>query len=228
MFINNICFYFAENLKLNIMETFKNPLSIRVIYWITNITFWIYVAITFLALILVAILLFFKLDDLQLHVGIPVMVNVIEKGTLDLNMLSSLVNIELVEMTGKVHFIDTPPEVGRVYALFIFSVVLIFLYIFLTFRRFIGNVYNGIYFDMKNISLLKRISYALVVIWLFTVFYAYFQYFFLVINMHFETVEFSGNVQTYPVILLVALFLWVLSHIFIKGCELQEEHNSTI
>ena len=210
------------------MESLKKPLSIKVIYWITNITFWIYVAISILALFLVAVLLFFKLDDLQLHVGIPVMVDVIEKGTLDLSILSSYASVQLVGMTGEIHFIDTPPEVGRVYALFIFSVVLIFLYIFLIFRRFIGNVYNGIYFDMKNISLLKRISYALVATWLFTVFYAYFQYFFLVINLHFDTVEFSGDVQTYPIILLVALFIWVLSHIFMKGCELQEEHNTTI
>ena len=98
------------------METIKKPLSIKVIYWITNITFWIYVAVTVLAFFLVGALLIFELDELQLHVGIPVMVNVIEKGTLDLNMMSSLVNVELVEMTGKVHFINTPPEVGRVYA----------------------------------------------------------------------------------------------------------------
>ncbi len=210
------------------METIKKPLSIKVIYWITNITFWIYVAITILALFLVGALLIFELDELQLHVGLPVMVNVIEKGTLDLNMMSSLVNVELVEMTGKVHFINTPPEVGRIYALFIFSIVILFLYIFLTFKRFIGNVYNGVYFDMKNISLLKRISYALIIIWVFTAFYAYFQYFFLVINMNFDTVEFTGDVQTYPIVLLVALFIWVLSHIFVKGCELQDENKLTV
>ncbi len=210
------------------METSKKPLSIKVIYWITNITFWIYVAVTLLALVLVAVLMFSELELLQLHVGIPVEVNVIEKGTLDLNMLSSLANVKLVEMTGNVHFIDTPPEVGRVYAVIIFSIVILFLYIFLIFKRFIGNVYDGLYFDLKNISLLKRISYALVIIWIYLVFYAYFQYYFLVINMNFDTIEFTSDVQTYPVILIVALFIWVLSHIFMKGCELQEEHNSTI
>ena len=210
------------------METIKKPLSIKVIYWITNITFWIYIAVTILAFFLVAALLLFELDGLQLHVGIPVMVNVIETGTLDLNIVSSLVNVELVEMSGKVHFIDTPPEIGRVYSLFIFSVVLLFLYIFLIFKRFIGNVYSGIYFDMKNISLLKRISYALVIIWVFTAFYAYFQYFFLVRNMNFDTIEFTSEVETYPVILLGALFIWVLSHIFMKGCELQDESKLTV
>lgn len=71
-------------------------------------------------------------------------------------------------------------------------------------------------------------SYALVMIWIFTVIYGYFQYFFLVINMNFDTVEFTSDVQTYPIILLVALFIWVLSHIFMKGCELQDEHELTV
>ena len=160
--------------------------------------------------------------------GIPVSVNVIEKGTLDLNILSNITSVELTGMTGRVHFIDTPPEVGRIYALFIILIVLLLLYIFLTFKRFITNVYNGIYFDMKNISLLKRISYTLVVIWIFSVFYAYFQYYFLAINMNFDTVKFTSDVQTSPEYLLVALFIWVLSHIFMKGCELLEENQLTV
>jgi len=47
-------------------------------------------------------------------------------------------------------------------------------------------------------------------------------------NMNFDTIEFTSDVSTYPVILLVALFIWVLSHIFIKGCELHDEHELTI
>ncbi len=210
------------------MEKFKKPLSIKVIYWITVVTFWMSVAVTILALSVVGALFFFDLNDLQLHVGIPVSVNVIEKGTLDLNILSNITSVELTGMTGRVHFIDTPPEVGRIYALFIILIVLLLLYIFLTFKRFITNVYNGIYFDMKNISLLKRISYTLVVIWIFSVFYAYFQYYFLAINMNFDTVKFTSDVQTSPEYLLVALFIWVLSHIFMKGCELLEENQLTV
>lgn len=207
------------------MKAIKKPLSIKIIYWLTNISFWIYIVVSILALVLVGALLFFELPDLQLHVGIPVVVDINEKGTLDLNMLSHLTSIQFVEMSGKVHFIDTPPEIGRVYAIFIFTIMLLALYIFLIFKRFIGNVYNGIYFDMKNISLLKRISYTLVIVWIFNVFYAYFQYFFLVINMKFETLNITSDVNTSPEIILVALFIWVLSHIFSVGCELEEENK---
>lgn len=220
---------FAEIfLKHKIMQTIKRPLSIKVIYWITNITFWLYAAISVLALVLVVVLLLGILDNLQLHVGIPVAFNVVEQGTLDLNLSSTYINVEMVEMYGKLHFIDSPVIVGRIYSLFALSIVSIFFYIFYTFRRFINNVYNGKYFDFDNIALLKRISYALVATWVFTAIYAYFQYFFIVINLKFSGLEATGNVQTYPVILLVALFIWVLSHIFMKGCELQDENKLTV
>lgn len=210
------------------MESLKKPISIKLIYWITIITFWIYVVITILATILVGVLLFIGLDGLQLHIGLPVLIDIKEQGTLDLMMLSKFIDVELVGMSGKIHFINTPEVIGKVYAIFMFVIIILFLYIFLIIKRFITNVYNGVYFDMNNINLLKRISYGLLMIWIFTLIYGYFQYFFLVTNMQFETIEFTASVQTYPVILLFALFLWVLSHIFMKGIELQEENNLTV
>jgi len=38
----------------------------------------------------------------------------------------------------------------------------------------------------------------------------------------------TSNVQTYPSILLGALFIWVLSHIFQKGVELKYDIELTI
>lgn len=210
------------------MQTVKKPLSINIIYWITNILFWIFSAISVAGIILVGILMLGLLDNLQLHAGIPIAVNVIEQGSLDLNLSSTLINVEFVEMYGKMHFIDTPPALGRIYSAFMLIILIIFFYIFYTFRRFINNVYQGKYFDFDNIALLKRISYAMVVTWIFTAIYAYFQYFFIAINLNFKSLEVTSNIQTYPVILLVALIIWVLSHIFMKGCELQDETNYTI
>lgn len=210
------------------MESLKRPLSIKLIYWITTITFWIYVTITLIAIALIAVLLTIGIDGLQLHVGIPVHLDLVEQGTLDLPIVSRLIDVEMDDMIGSVHFIDTPIEVGRVYALFMFVVIILFLYIFIIIKRFITNVYNGIYFDIKNINQLKRISYALVMVWVFTLTYGYFQYFFLVNNMQFQTVKFSSSVETYPIILLFALIIWVLSHIFMKGVELQDENKLTV
>ncbi len=207
------------------MEANKKPLSIKVIYWITNIIFWLFSVVSVLA-IAIAVVLLFNLGDLQLHTGIPISIDVLEKGTLDIN--NTISNVRFVEMYGKLHFIDTPAFIGRIYGGFILTMLGIFFFIFFTFRKFINNVFKGMYFDSKNISLLKRISYSLIGVWILTVFYAYFQYFFIVKQLEFSSIEISGNIQTYPITLLIALFIWVLSHIFIKGSELQEENNFTI
>lgn len=47
-------------------------------------------------------------------------------------------------------------------------------------------------------------------------------------DLQFDTIEIISDVQTFPAILLGALFIWVLSHIFMKGCELQDETNFTV
>ena len=210
------------------MQTLKKPLSIKIIYWITNITFWIYSAVTVFAIGLAFSFIFKFLNETQLHVGIPVGVDILEKGTLDLDLHSTYIDVEFKEMYGKIHFINTPAALGQIYGFFMLVMISLFYYIFLTFRKFINNVYKGYYFDIDNISLLKNISYTMVVVWFFTVFYAYFQYFYLVKNLQFNTVEIGSDVNSYPTILLAALLIWVLSHIFMKGCKLEEENNYTI
>ncbi len=208
------------------METNKKPTSIKVIYWITQVIFWLFAAASLLLFGIAIAFLLEIFDKTQLHVGVPIGINVVEKGSVILDQ--TLINVEFKELYGKIYFIDTPSFIGKTYSFFILIILSISLYIFMTFRSFITNVYMGQYFQRKNIFLLKRISYALIGVWLFTVFYAYFQYFYLVKNLNFETIEITSEVQTYPVILLVALFIWVLSHILLKGVELQEENKLTI
>ncbi len=208
------------------MEANKKPLSIKVIYWVTNIIFWLFTVVSVLAVAVAIALMFNLFGNTQLHTGIPVAVDILEQGKLEIN--NTITNVKFVEMYGKLHFIDTPAFLGRIYSIFIFIILGLFFFILLTFRRFINNVYKGIYFEINNIALLKRISYTLIGVWTFTVFYAYFQYYYIVKHLEFSSVKISGDIQTYPVILLFALFIWVLSHIFMKGCKLQEENNFTI
>ena len=208
------------------MEANKKPLSIKGIYWVTNIIFWLFTVVSVLAVAVAIALMFNLFGNTQLHTGIPVAVDILEQGKLEIN--NTITNVKFVEMYGKLHFIDTPASLGRIYSIFIFIILGLFFFILLTFRRFINNVYKGIYFEINNIALLKRISYTLIGVWTFTVFYAYFQYYYIVKHLEFSSVKISGDIQTYPVILLFALFIWVLSHIFMKGCKLQEENNFTI
>ena len=208
------------------MEELKKPRSIKVIYWMTKITFWIFAAMSVLLFALATVLLFEVIDETQLHIGVPIGINVLEQGEAVIN--HQVLKVEFKEMYGKLHFIDCPAFIGKTYSYFIFIITSVSLYIFITFKNFITNVYQGQYFERKNILLLKRIAYALLGVWLFTVFYGYFQYFYLVQNLEFTSITITDKVETYPVILLVALFTWVLSHVFIKGVELKNENELTI
>jgi len=208
------------------MESISQPRSVKIIYWITNIVYWIFAIASFIAMAFAIALIFGFLNKSQLHIGMPLSMDVTEIGQINVN--GQQVAVQFKEMYGKLHLIDTPREIARIYGVFILVILSVVLYIFMTFKKFITNVYHGAYFDRSNILLLKRISYALVSVWLFTVFYALFQYYYLVQNMEFETVVHSGDFQTYPAILLVALLIWVLSHIFQKGIELQHDNELTI
>lgn len=204
----------------------KASLSIKIIYWFTQVTFWLYCGVSIFAVGLAVALMLNLFGPTQLHVGIPVSIDVVEKGKLELN--NTIITTQFVEMYGKIHFIDTPPFLGRIYGGFMMFILVLFFYIFLIFRKFIINVYNGVYFEIGNIFLLKKVAYGLAGVWLFTVFYAYFQYFYITKSLVYESIEFTGDVQTYPITLLVALFIWVLSHIFTKGVQLQEENSLTV
>ena len=210
--------------KSIIME--RKPKSVKIIYWITNIVFWIFAIASFIGFVFGIAIVFGFLNKTQLHIGMPLGMDITEIGLLELN--GQKVDVQLKEMYGKLHLIDAPKEISRVYGVFILIILSVVLYILMTFKKFITNVYHGAYFDRGNIFLLKRISYALVGVWLFAFFYTGFQYFYLFQNIEFTTVVFSGNFQTYPAVLIVALLIWVLSHIFQKGVELQSDHELTI
>lgn len=210
------------------MEINKRPASIKLMYWITIIGYWLFIVATLLATVLSALMFLGVMENLQLQVGIPVIAELKEVGTLDSEFVPNLVNVELNDITGRIQFLNTPVELARIYSVFMMTIMVLALYILVTFKRFITNVYNGVYFSPKNISQLKHISYTVVLIWIFVVFYGYFQYFFIANNLVFDNIEFTSNVEVYPGILIFALVIWVLSHIFQKGSELQEEQNLTV
>lgn len=204
----------------------QKPISVKIIYWMTNVIFWIYAIASLFAIFFAGALIIGLLNKTQLHVGMPIAMDLSEIGLLEYNGQS--VDVEFVEMYGKIHFIDAPSEVTRVFGIFMLLALTLGLYIFMTFKKFITNVYHGEYFDRSNILLLKRISYALIAGWLFAVFYAMFQKFYFLKHLTFESIHVSGEYQTFNGVLIAALLLWVLSHIFQKGVELERENKLTI
>jgi hypothetical protein len=200
--------------------------SIRIIYWFTEITFWIYAAISLFAVGMALMLMLGFLTETQLTVGLPVSFDSKEVSEISINQ--EMVEVEMKKMVGRIHFIDTPVTIARIYGAWMLLICALFFYAFLTFRKFIRNVMEGQFFERSNIALLKRISYMLLVFWVLTVLYSTMQFFMVGTQLNFDTLQVGLNIQLFPTILLVALFIWVLSHIFMKGAELQEESNLTV
>lgn len=205
----------------------KTPLSIRIIYILTSIVYYLSIITASFGLIFAIGLLFgFWGDDVQLHTQMPFEANVIETGTA--MYWGQEVQIELVEATGKFHYIDTPPIVARTNAIPMLVIFPLMFFMVFLFHRFIRNVSEGKIFEAGNFYLLRKLSYVLTGMWLFTV--IYFQLLQRVVfqEMKFESMEFSMSGGWYSGLIITALFTWVLSHVFLKGLELREENELTI
>lgn len=209
------------------MENRKTPLSFNIIYWLMNIITGLFVVVM-LAVIAANILLYtdFFGNDLQLHVQLPGQVNFLETGILP--MAGNDIKVELVEATARIHFFNTPVFIARKFGLVLLAVMIIGLIILWTFRQFVANVRKGDIFSIDNIYRLQRISYALVAFWFLMIIYPRISYYFISARLQFENVEILSEFDNYPGILLAALFIWVLSHIFIRGVKLQEEQDLTV
>ena len=216
-----------NNLKRTIMEEKKTPLSFHVIYWIMNIITGL------LALVCLAVIVFYVLlwtdffgNDLQLHVHLPGQVNFIEAGVMP--FYGEDVKVELVEANARIHFFNTPAPLARKFAMVLLGVCALGFFLLWTFRQFVVNVRKGAIFTISNIILLQRISYTLIGFWFLMIVYMRVTYYYISAHVEMDNVEIVSEFSNYPGILLAALFIWVLSHIFIRGLKLREEQDLTI
>lgn len=205
----------------------KTPLSILIIYWLTEIAFVLVILSGVFVLVFNILLLtpFFG-DDLQLHVQLPLKFNVLETGTLSAH--GSDVKVELVEASSKIHFVNTPMYVARIFGSAMLMAFLFIGYISFMFRRFIVNVKKNRVFEVSNIEYLRNISYGLFGLWLFTIVYSRIVHGYFFQGIEFEHVEVMKEYRNYVGILMLSLFIWVLSHVFLVGAKLKEDQDLTI
>ncbi|NQU88688.1 MAG: DUF2975 domain-containing protein [Mariniphaga sp.] len=209
------------------MEKYKAPISFKIIYYVTAIIYYLSAFACLIAFGLTMLILTGILKNgLQLHVLMPVEFDLLEIGNLYMN--SSNIKVEIVEAVGKVHFIDTPLFLARWISLALIFVVTGGFYILDLFWKFIKNVKNGIIFEFENIRLLKKIGFGLMGLWLYLIIYSQILKYTIAKWLEFDDVSITGDDRNYVALLLFGLFIWVLSHIFIKGSELEEENKLTI
>jgi len=210
------------------METKKAPLSIRIIYWVTNISFWLFVFLSF-GLLVNSISIYTSTKTSVMDFGryLPINIGMQVTGHLDLNNQSTI--LKFTTFPDIVEVINPPRFIIKNIVLINLFMLLILTYVFWIFRKFIKNVKNGDIFSIKNISLLKRISYVLIFSWSIKIIYSQFVHFYITDHLLLDHVQMiSGKVNLHIITLWVALFIWVLAHIFITGLKLQQEKDLTI
>ena len=209
------------------MKNLKAPLSIRVIYWIANIILGLLFLVG-LGVIAFNALLYtsFFGDDLQLHVQLPMKVNFLEQG--ELFIRNTAVKVELVNASSQIHFINTPLFIARIFGTAMLIAYGFITYMVFIFRQFVTNVKNNKLFESSNIELLRSIAYGLLIFWIFSIIYSRLVYHYFAKFMVFQQVDISGDFSNFPGLLMLALFMWVLSHIFLVGVRLREDHDLTI
>jgi len=209
------------------MEKTKTPLSFHVIYWITNIVTGLFAFICLAAVVFYVMLWtdFFG-NNLQLHIDLPGQFNFANTGTLQYE--GGITEVKLVEASGRLHLIDTPVSIARNLILILLGVCTLMFYILFTFQRFVARVRAGEIFTISNILRLQNISYVILGFWFYVIIFRRVAYHQISTNVKIENVEIIGEFNYYPWMLMAALFIWVLSHILIRGLKLREEQDLTI
>lgn len=209
------------------MKTQKAPLSIRILYWLTQISFWLIAALTAVVFLLnILFLTDLFTENIQLRIQMPVSIEVNEKG--DLKLFDRDLNVRIEEAYGKLHFVDTPIKITKIVARILMLVITIALFITWKFRKFVTNLKNGLLFEIQNINNLKHIAYSIVLLWLITRIYMEVLYRTVVKNLEFTSISIGHEVSDFDDVLVIALFLWVLAHVFIKGLEMKVEQDLTV
>lgn len=209
------------------MKNQQKHFSILLIDGLTKVFFWFFAGISAVfVLLLIFHLLGFSPDGVNLNVELPTSFKVLEEGTFKLG--ENVSSITITEASGKVNFDKAPRILSVSLALLVLPLIAALLYILWLFKDFTKNVKLGKVFDSVNISHLKRIAYIQVGSWFYLQVLVTVYNLFIVQRFEFNVVQFSYTNGKFSEILILALFIWVLSHIFEKGAEMEEENRLTV
>lgn len=214
-------------IKLVNMKTHKTPLSINILYWLSNFSL-VMLSLGFFAAIVFNIFIYTGTFDSNITIDapFPVKVDYLDAGKLISN--NQDVKIELVDATARLKIIDAPNSIlKKIGFIMIFSILFAVLLIVI-FRKFIKNVKAGNIFTIENINLLKFLSYGLVAVWVFQAILMRALYFYMADQLEFKDTSLRIDLTQYSSTLIIALVIWVLAHIFLTGVRLQEEKDLTI
>jgi hypothetical protein len=209
------------------MKTQKSNFSIKLIDGLSRLFFWFFAAgASLFVIVIVFNSLGLASTNVNVGIDIPTSFKVLERGSF--NNGDTPIAITITEASGRIMFENAPRQFTAILLLFVVPVIAAFLYMLWLFKGFIKNVKLGNTFKAENIRHLKCIAYVIAGMWLYmqTVYAVY--NFYIVPRFSFNTLQFEYSHKLFGGTLFFALFMWVLSHIFEKGAEIEEENRLTV
>ena len=209
------------------MKKQRTYFSINLIDGIARFIFWFFAVVSAVFLLFVLVnLLGFTPQGLDVGVELPTNFRVNEVGTFTFSDTQTA--IEIKEASGVIIFKSMPRFLSVAISIGVLPLLFALLFILWLFKGFTRNVKLGNVFDLSNIKHFKRIAYIITATWVYlqVVSTVYNQV--LVPNFTFSNVQFSYAHGSNGGMLLFALFVWVLSHIFETGAQINSENELTI
>jgi hypothetical protein len=203
----------------------QTQFSIWLILNLTRIAFWLLISgiILYSALWIGSYL---NSDQLSLNVPLSFHFDLPEKGIV--NLSGSAFEVELGKSIGQFHFNNLPQSLYMYLLLCILPVFCGLVYLLWLLKKFLYNVHIGKVFTMENAIGLKKISILILLGWAYNMIGTIIFYYIFIEKMVFKQVKFGLHIDFYGSTLFFGLFFLVLSLIFQKGIELDEENRLTI
>lgn len=209
------------------MKTQKSNFSIKLIDGLSHLFFWFFAVVASLLVIIIVInSLGLASTNVNIGIDLPTSFKVLEKGSF--NNGDTPLAITITEASGTIMFENAPRQFTTILLLLIVPVLAAFLYMLWLFKGFTKNVKLGNTFKAENIRHLKRIAYVIAGTWLYLQTVNAVYNFYIVPKFSFNNLQFEYSHGSLGGMLLFALFMWVLSHIFEKGAEIEEENRLTV
>lgn len=204
----------------------KNPISLKILFLLTQISYWGLIVI--IALVVFAGTVMLALDPQLMELGFAFDLSHVEEviylnsdeGTpVEVEFFAESINIPVKHM-------------NRLTMLYVLGMALLWLFCTLfiarCFKRFMRKVLNGHIFRVESINLLKQAALGFLIIEGIDFIAATVGHFY-VLN-HFDLGDFEHNFSwPFPsTALILSLTLWSLAHIIMKGKELEDEQKLTV
>jgi hypothetical protein len=204
----------------------KNPLSLRLLHLLTQISYWGLIAV--IAIVVFAGIIMLTLDPELMKLGFPSNLSHTEEVIYLNEDTGTAVNVEF-----RADSVDIPVKyLDRPTITYVLGISLIWLtcvtFIAHYSKQFMRKVLDGQTFQSESILLIKKAALGLVILEAIDLISGTIGHFYVQRNFDLMGFEHKFSMSFPSTALILALTLWALAHIFQKGKELEDEQKLTV